>query len=199
MTRRTIAASALVGVLAIPTLAAAQPQLTLDWPAMADRLVAQLALEPGERVLLVAAPGMFDDLIPHLRYAVMQAGGVDIGVIDVLKEPFPEHWDTRVLTVGAVPAREAYRSMLAEVDAAIMLPGATPGHPAYAALQDLLRAGHGRTVHFHWVENGSAFPLPGQPLPPRHLIDATYQRALLETDYAALAATQRRFESAMRG
>ena len=199
MTRRTIAASALVGVLAIPTLAAAQPQLTLDWPAMADRLVAQLALEPGERVLLVAAPGMFDDLIPHLRYAVMQAGGVDIGVIDVLKEPFPEHWDTRVLTVGAVPAREAYRSMLAEVDAAIMLPGATPGHPAYAALQDLLRAGHGRTVHFHWVENGSAFPLPGQPLPPRHLIDATYQRALLETDYAALAATQRRFEAAMRG
>ncbi|HIN12095.1 MAG TPA: hypothetical protein EYM63_10835 [Acidobacteria bacterium] len=89
--------------------------------------------------------------------------------------------------------------MLAEVDAAIMLPGATPGHPAYAALQDLLRAGHGRTVHFHWVENGSAFPLPGQPLPPRHLIDATYQRALLETDYAALAATQRRFEAAMRG
>ena len=64
MTRRTIAASALVGVLAIPTLAAAQPQLTLDWPAMADRLVTQLALEPGERVLLVAAPGMFDDLIP---------------------------------------------------------------------------------------------------------------------------------------
>ena len=50
MARRTIAASALVGVLAMPPLAAAQPQLTLDWPAMADRLVAQLALEPGERV-----------------------------------------------------------------------------------------------------------------------------------------------------
>ena len=147
MTRRPIAAAVLAGVLTMPLYA--QPQLTLDWPAMADRLVAQLALEPGERVLLVAAPGMFDDLIPHLRYAVMRAGGVDIGVIEVLKEPFPEHWDTGVLTVGAVPAREAYRSMLAEVDAAIMLPGATPVHPAYAALQDLLRAGHGRTVHFH--------------------------------------------------
>ena len=199
MTRRTIAASALVGVLAIPTLAAAQPQLTLDWSAMADRLVTQLALEPGERVLLVAAPGIFDELIPHVRYAVMRAGGVDIGVIDVLKEPFPEHWDSVVLNAGAAPSREAYRSMLAEVDAAIMLPGATPGHPAYAALQDLLRAGHGRTVHFHWVENGSAFPLPGQPLPPRHVIDATYQRALLETDYGTLATIQRRFASAMRG
>ena len=199
MKRKSIAASALVVAVAIPSLAAAQPQLTLDWPAMADRLVTQLALEPGERVLLVAAPGVFDDLVPHLRYAVMRAGGVDIGVIDVLKAPFPEHWDTGVLTAGAAPSCEAYRSMLAQFDAAIMMPGATPGHPAYAALQDLLRAGHGRTVHFHWVENGSAFPLPGQPLPPRHVIDATYQRALLDTDYSALAAIQRRFESAMRG
>ena len=89
--------------------------------------------------------------------------------------------------------------MLDEFDAAIMMPGATPEHPVYAALQDLLRAGQGRTVHFHWIENGSAFTLPGQPLPPRHVIDAAYQRALLETDYAALAAIHRRFESAMRG
>jgi hypothetical protein len=172
MERRTLAALAFVVASAIPPTAVAQPQLTFDWQAMADRLVTQLALEPGERVLLVAAPGLFDDLIPHLRYAVMRAGGVDIGVIDVLKKPFPEHWDTGVLTAGAAPSREAYRSMLAQFDAAIMMPGATPGHPAYAALQDLLRAGHGRTVHFHWVENGSAFPLPGQPLPPRHVIDA---------------------------
>ena len=196
---RTLAASVLVAALATPSLVAAQPQLTLDWPAMANRLVTQLALEPGERVLLVAAPGMFDDIIPYLRYAVMRAGGVDVGVVDVLKEPFPEHWDTGVLNAGAAPSREAYRAMLADVDAAIMMPGATPGHPVYAALQDRLRDGQGRTVHFHWVENGSAFPLPGQPLPPRHAIDATYQRALLETDYEALAATQRRFASAMRG
>ena len=196
---RTLAASVLVAALAMPSLVAAQPQLTLDWPAMADRLVTQLAIEPGERVLLVAAPGMFDDIIPYLRYAVMRAGGVDVGVIDVLKEPFPAHWDTGVLNAGAAPSREAYRAMLAGVDAAIMMPGATPGHPAYAALQDRLRAGQGRTVHFHWVENGSAFPLPGQPLPPRHEIDATYQRALLETDYDVLATTQRRFASAMRG
>ena len=54
-------------------------------------------------------------------------------------------------------------------------------------------------MHFHWIENGSAFPLPGQPLPLRHVIDATYQRALLETDYDALTAIQRRFESALRG
>ena len=36
MKRSTIAVSALVVALAIPSLAAAQPQLTLDWPALAD-------------------------------------------------------------------------------------------------------------------------------------------------------------------
>jgi hypothetical protein len=80
-----------------------------------------------------------------------------------------------------------------------MMPGATPAHPAYAALQDLLRDGHGRTVHFHWVENGSAFPMPGQPLPSRAAIDAVYQRALLQTDYAALTRVLQRFEQALRG
>jgi hypothetical protein len=41
-------------------------------------------------------------------------------------------------------------------------------------------------------------PVAGQPLPPRHVIEKTYQRALLETDYEALAAHQRRFAAALR-
>jgi hypothetical protein len=176
----------------------AQARLTLDLPAIASRLVQQLALQAGERVLIVAHPGYFEDLIPHVRYAVARAGGVDLGVIDVLREPIPEAWDVAALGASARAAREAYRRMLADVDASIMFPGATPAHPAYGALQDLLTTGGRRTVHFHWVENGSAYPLPGQPLPARHVIDQVYQRALLETDYAALAAVQRRFEDAMR-
>jgi hypothetical protein len=88
--------------------------------------------------------------------------------------------------------------MFAGVDGAIMMPGAVPAHPAYAAIQDLLRQGRGRTVHFHWVENGSAYSLPGQPLPGRAAIDALYQRALLQTDYAALARTLERFDQALR-
>ena len=42
-------------------------------------------------------------------------------------------------------------------------------------------------------------PVASQPLPPGHVIDAAYQRALLDTDYEALAALQQRFEQAMRG
>ena len=176
----------------------AQPRLTLDWEAMAERLVTQLAPEPGEKILMVARPGNFDDLIPHLRFALMNSGAVDLGVIDVIEEPYPKRWDPQILQRGAGNARAGYREMLRGVDGAIMLPGARPDHPVYAALQDLLREGRGRTIHFHWTQNGSAFPIPGQPLPPQHVIDATYQRALLETDYVALAETQRQFVSAMR-
>ena len=176
----------------------AQPRLTLDWEAMAERLVAQLAPEPGERILLVARPGNFDDLIPYLRYALVDAGAVDLGVIDVIAEPFPERWDPQILRRGAGEARAVYREMLRDLDGAIMLPGARPDHPVYAALQDLLREGRGRTIHFHWTQNGSAFQIPGQPLPQQHVIDDVYQRALHETDYAALATAQRRFVSAMR-
>lgn len=179
--------------------AAAQPRFSFDHPAVAQRLVAQLGLVKGERVLIVAHPGEFEALVPFVRYEVMKAGGIDLGVIDVLREPVPEGFDASVLQAGQAASRAAYEVMLREVDAAIMFPGAVPSHPAYAALQNLLKQKRGRTVHFHWTGNNSAVPLPGQPLPSAIEIDRTYQHALLKTNYLALADVQRRFEAAMRG
>lgn len=196
---RRIAAAASAAVLLNAAPLPAQPRLTMDWEAMAEKIVERLAPAPGERILLVARPGQFDELIPPLRYALTRAGAVDLGVIDVLAEPHPAAWDGALLARNHDAARAAYRGMLRGVDGAIMLPGARPDHAVYAALQDLLHEGIGRTVHFHWTHNGSAFPLPGQPLPGRAVIDTVYQRALIETDYAGLAAVQRRFVEALRG
>ncbi|HZT76617.1 MAG TPA: aminopeptidase [Vicinamibacterales bacterium] len=198
--RRLLAAIA-VTMLSAPITA--QPRLTLDYPAIAKRLVQQLALAPGERVMSIAHPGIFEDLIPYIRYEVMRAGGIDLGVVDVLREPVPQSFDPLVLSRGARDARAHYKDMFRDVDAAIMMPGATTAHPAYLAMQDWLKndlAAHRgrRTIHFHWVENGSAYEIAGQPLPPRVEIDRAYQRALLETDYAALAAAERRFADALR-
>jgi hypothetical protein len=179
--------------------ASGQSQLTLDWPALAERIVRQLGLKPGEKVISLAHPGLSEALVPHLRYAVTRAGGIDLGVIEVMQEPVPADWDLGLLARARPPAQQAYQAMLRDVDAAIMLPGAAPPAPAYTALQELLRQGRGRSVHFHWVEGGSAYALPGQPLPARPAIEALYQRAMLRTDYAALAEAQRRFEAAMRG
>jgi leucyl aminopeptidase (aminopeptidase T) len=182
---------------------AAQPRLTLDYPAIAKRLVQQLALRPGERVLSIAHPGTFDDLLPYVRYEVMRAGGVDLGVVGVLREPVPESFDAAVLRQGAREARAHYKAMFRDVDAAIMMPGANTSHPAYLAMQDWLkddlteRRGR-RTIHFHWIENGSAYPIAGQPLPSRPQMDAIYQRALLQTDYQALGDVERKFASALK-
>ena len=181
----------------------AQPRLTLDHAAMARTIVGRLSLAPGERVVSVAHPGTFADLIPHIRYEVMRAGGIDLGVIDVLQEPVPDTFDPAVLQKGAREARASLKSMLRDVDAAIMLPGANTSHPAYMAMQDWLkddlaeRRGR-RTIHFHWVEAGSAYPIAGQPLPTRVAIDALYQRALVDTNYAALAEAQRKFAAALK-
>ena len=188
---------AVVVLTASPLLA--QPRLTMDWEAMAEQLVRRLAPAPGEKILLVARPGQFDELVPPLRYALMRAGAIDLGVIDVIEEPYPADWDGELLARNHDAARAVYREMLRDFDGAIMLPGARPDHAVYAALQDLLHEGIGRTIHFHWTQNGSAFSIPGQPMPDQAVIDATYQRALLETDYAGLAAAQRRFVEAMRG
>jgi hypothetical protein len=196
--RRVLAVASLLLLLAYGEPVRTQVQFSFDFPAIASRLVTQLAPAPGEKILILAHPGMFEDLIPHLRYAIARAGATDVGVVEVLAEPVPQGWDLDAIRRGNARAREAYRAMFAGVDGAIMMPGATPAHPAYAALQDLLREGHGRTVHFHWVENGSAYPLPGQPLPGRAAIDAVYQRALLDTDYAALARVLGRVEQALR-
>jgi leucyl aminopeptidase (aminopeptidase T) len=182
---------------------AAQPRLTLDYPAIARRLVQQLALKPGERVLSIAHPGTFEDLLPYIRYEVMRAGGVDLGVVGVLREPVPESFDAAVLRKGAREARAHYKTMFRDVDAAIMMPGANTSHPAYLAMQDWLkddlteRRGR-RTIHFHWIENGSAYPIAGQPLPSRPEMDAAYQRALLQTDYKALGEAERKFAAALR-
>lgn len=190
--------------IACAAVVAAQPRLTLDHAAIARRLVQQLALKPGERVLSIAHPGVFEDLVPWIRYEVMNSGGIDLGVVDVLREPVPEAFDATVLAKGAREARSHYKAMFRDVDAAIMMPGATTAHPAYLAMQDWLKddltehRGR-RTIHFHWIENGSAYPIAGQPLPARPQMDAMYQRALLQTDYKALNASERRFAEALRG
>ncbi len=205
----------IAGVIAVfwTGLAFAQaplPQRTMHWEALAQRIVDQLALEPGEKVISVAQPGMFDPFIPHFRYAVMQAGGVDLGVIDVLDNPYPVEWDANTLRQGFADATEAYVSMLEDVDVALKMPGANPAHPAYKAMQILLqeKAGPRRTIHFHWTDPYSPSGnttgltgvnvLPGHPPPPMQVIDTVYQNAVLNADLAALDAHQDRFIAALR-
>lgn len=173
------------------------PLSALDHQALAERLVQQMRLQPGEKVLLMSHPGVFEPLIPLLRQAVVRAGGVDLGCWQVLGggpglNPTGEK--------SAEASRTALLPLLRNVDLAVMLPGASPTDPEYAAMQDVLREGRGRTIHFHWSLGGapSAYPVAGHPLPSQDVIDANYQKAVLQSDCKAIGEVQRRFTAAMR-
>lgn len=173
------------------------PLSALDHQALADRLVQQMNLQPGEKVFLLARPGVFEPLIPLLRQAVTRAGGIDMGCWQVLGAgPGLNFTGDK----SAEAARAALRPLLRNMDLGVMLPGASPTDPEYAAMQDVLHEGHGRTIHFHWSLGGaaSAYPVPGHPVPSQDVIDAVYQNAVLHSDCRAIGQVQRRFEAAMR-
>ena len=166
----------------------------LNWRDIAAMIVRRMALVRGERVLLVGVPGTADPLVPLLRDAVRAAGGTDLGAV-AEQARTPDAWATdftRQLESSGVPARD---QLLRTVDVAVMMPGPVATDPYYAGMQRVLRGGHGRTVHFHWA---GAYDLAGVLQTTTPDVARFYQRALLETDYAALAAKQRTFEAAMR-
>ena len=175
--------------------ASAAAPTAIDFQQVADVLLTRLDLQPDERVLLVALPGRFDPLMPLLRQGVEAAGAVDLGVWAV-EGAAPDDWATDFTRglIGQAPAE--LPSLLADVDAALMLPGPTVANPVYAAMQDVLRGERGRTIHFHWL---GAYDLDGTLRDIDEMVDEFYVRVLANTDYAALGTAQREFEQAMRG
>ncbi|MCH7562376.1 MAG: aminopeptidase [Gemmatimonadetes bacterium] len=182
------------GVLvALPNTVAGQTRL--PWEAVATKLVERMAISPGERVLLVAMPGDFSPLVPVLRRLVARAGGHDLGAIAV-DGSHPAGWETPFgRDLEGLTVQEMGEYFL-EVDVAVMLPGAGTQHAPYAAMRALLRTGRARTIHFHWA---GAYDLQGNLMPTDRTVSQTLLRALLQTNYSALALHQRRFESEMRG
>jgi leucyl aminopeptidase (aminopeptidase T) len=171
------------------------PSAAVDPQAVADGLVRRMALQRGERVLLVAVPGAWDTLVPLVRARVRAAGALDLGAL-AARGDTPEAWSTSFTRSAAGKTLGAMNAHLAGVDLAVMMPGATVSDVPYAAMQNVLRAGKGRTIHFHWA---GAYGLDGalQALTPA--MEALYDSALRRTDYAALSAVQQRFTQAMRG
>jgi hypothetical protein len=177
----------LITLVATPQTALMAQSDVPNWPVMAAKIV--------ERVLLVGTPGRADALVPALRAAVRAAGGTDLGAVSD-HAAAPADWTTdftRDLTARTDSASRAER--LRTVDVAVMMPGPGAADPTYAAMQSVLGTGRGRTVHFHWA---GAYDIDGAFLPVTAAESRVYERALLGTDYDALAARQRALEAAMR-
>ena len=179
----------LLGLLATPTLS----QQVADPERVAGDMVARMQLQRGEHVLIVAIPGRSDALIEMLRRRIVAAGATDLGVLAPIGDP-PPSWSGE-FTRAAPKDRAGLATYLASVDLGIMMPGVTAAAPAYGAMQDVLRSGKGRTIHFHWE---GAYALDGSILPVTPARGIIYERILRDTDYRALAAIQSEFERAAR-
>ena len=182
---------ALMSLIASTTTLDAQQGV--DTALIATSMVARMRLQPGERVVLVAVKGRSDALIPALRQRIVAAGATDLGVLAAAGDP-DAAWLTD-FTRAAPKDRALLVPYLASIDLAVMMPGASVQHPAYVAMQDVLKTGRGRTIHFHWE---GAYALDGSVLPVSPEKGLFYQRVLRETDYAALGALQAAFERAAR-
>ncbi len=165
---------------------------TLNWRAISEKVIERMDPQHGERVLLIAQPGRFDSLILLLADQIKTKQAIYLGTISV-DSVQPIGWETEFTTQAKRLDSAQLIEHFSYVDAGIMLPGAAPTHRPYAALQEVLKKGKGRTVHFHW---SGAFDVNGTPLAMNDSIDLFYQRALLTTDYAALAKVQSQFEAA---
>lgn len=192
--RQAAAACGLLAAASWPAGTRAQAR-GLDRSAIARAVVARMALAPGENVLFVSRPGVFDTLTAVLRAEVRRAGGRDLGVY-ATGPGAPDDWETPFTRGSRGASRSELAEYLAGVDLAVMMPGASTSDTAYAAMQDVLRSGRGRTIHFHWA---GAYDLDGRPLPLTDEMSQVYQRAVIATDYTWLADIERRFEAAMRG
>ncbi len=175
------------------TLATNRP--SLDWQAIADKMLRQCNLQPGEQVLIVTQPGRFDSLVAILESKISKEGAMFLGAVSVDSLNQPARWTTEFVRTSHGKSGRDLIAHFGDVDLGIMLPGASPAHAPYAALQEVLNMGRGRTIHFHWI---GAYDISGQPIAIDSAVDQLYQKVLLTTDYKALSTIQKNFEAAMR-
>ncbi|NJN41532.1 MAG: hypothetical protein HC811_04115 [Flammeovirgaceae bacterium] len=116
-----------------------QESFIFDWDAIGNQLVTQMNLEDGERVLLVASPGLFDPLVDVLAKKIRDAGGEYLGAVSVT-DAQPVEWVTDFVTKIRPMEKDDLLSELSSVDLAVMLPGPVPSDKVYGAMQIVLNS-----------------------------------------------------------
>jgi hypothetical protein len=165
----------------------------IEWEKIAGEIVNRASLQSGEKVILVANPGEFDSLVLFLEQKIKGKQADYLGTFSVTDER-PENWETDFTKGMSEYSKDRLTQQFQSIDLGIMLPGADTTHAPYAAMQNVLRSGKGRTIHFHWA---GAYSLKGSLISDLD-VDQLYQSALLDTDYKKLSQRQNEFELAAR-
>ena len=169
-------------------------QRSLQWDQLGALLIERMDLQPNEKVLLLARPGRFDPLVEVLEQKISSMNARYLGTISITDQQ-PKAWSTPYTDGAQGLERDALQAYLKAIDLGVMMPGPTPDDLVYSLIQENLKEGRGRTIHFHW---SGAYAPDGEPIDLTEDIDRFYEEALLETDYAELADNQQVFEQAIR-
>lgn len=176
---------------------------SLNYEAMAARIIGALKLREGERVLIRFDPGYFNELVGPLRRHIRAAGAIDLGAFEyvesaAIRQDAPADESKRRTQVEA--QSKAFEQLLDAVDVYLWLPMRTsvrelPATEAQALQRWLDKGGVRRQIHFHWSQ-GSVL---SDGLAGEHVaaLDSVYQSAL-DIDYAALSTAQDRAIAMLR-
>jgi hypothetical protein len=166
----------------------------IDAAAIARRMAATLHPARGEAAVIIADPTYYPDLTRAVELELERAG-----VHPVLTLAFPPR--EVVLPLFGDPAEASRRdaewvallrpvferaALFFWMPARILAPG--------RSLEKLVHGSRVRAVHFHWI-----LPPEGRSAEELALASRLYQRAILDTDPAALSAEQDRLIAALRG
>lgn len=161
---------------------------------IAQRVVAALEPAAGERAVLVYDPTYYAELARAIEAELYRA---DVYPIVALTHDLPEGAGASAGDLPAAKRREdemvaLLRPIFAKADVFFWLPARRLSDDV--RWERLLEASPARGIHFHWI-----FPLAARSSEEVRLLTQLYQRAILETDYAALSREQDRLTAALRG
>jgi len=165
----------------------------IDAARVARRIVASVRPSSGERAVLVCDPAYYPDLALAVERELLDAGVYPFLALGF--EP-PEIVDALDRRPGLERRQDELVALLEPVfektDLFFWLPALRVADDT--RFEHLLDGSRARGIHFHWV-----FEPLGKSAEEIATASRLYERAIFETDYAALSARQDRIIAALRG
>jgi Thermophilic metalloprotease (M29) len=166
----------------------------IDAERIGRRIVSSLQPAAGERAILVYDPHYY----PEIAEAI-QAGLRAAGANPVVLLTFDPPAIVRAEAAGTIPAAGIEERTVAFLrplfdQAAMFLWLPTREISNDTRWEHLVAGSRARGIHFHWI-----LPLEGHEAGEVATLSRMYERAILETDYAALSREQDRLIAALRG
>jgi len=194
---------ALASISPLQTSAASASTGTLNYAAMAARIIGALKLREGERVLIRYDPEYFNELIGPLRRQIRARGAIDLGALEYVESSAirdtTSSGEAKRAALFEAQSR-AFAQLLEAVEVYLWLPlragwRELPAAESHALQRWLDKGGARRQIHFHW----SAGSVLADGLAGEHVaaLDSVYQEAL-DINYAALSTVQDRAIALLR-